>query len=203
MNEKLPLVDHWSVEPGDFDALIALYNATPVAKLPENWKEIQREQMDQFWEADGAVKDAHTDADYQAALPGKPVKITLPEIMQCFKTLVHFDWVEELGRDLVADGVLDIPHEDFWVSSWPLDDPFIRGCATGLLDSFLHWWPIWCGHDVMTGRLGGRNFNYYSVMAPVYRGVLLKITYDDMCMVFDRKNLGGVVGLLQKYGAQK
>jgi len=141
---------------------------------------------------------AHTDADYQAALPGKPVKITLPEIMQCFKTLVHFDWVEELGRDLVADGVLDIPHEDFWVSSWPLDDPFIRGCATGLLDSFLHWWPIWCGHDVMTGRLGGRNFNYYSVMAPVYRGVLLKITYDDMCMVFDRKNLGGVVGLLQK-----
>ena len=40
MSKKLPKVDHWSIEIGDIDAFVELYNATPIAQLPENWVQI-------------------------------------------------------------------------------------------------------------------------------------------------------------------
>lgn len=203
MSKTIPAVEHWAMELGDVDALISLYKSTQIADLPENWRSIMLDQLDVMWMADNAAKGAHSLESFQAAPDEQLASITLPEVIQCFKTLVHFDWVQELGRDLVADGVLDIPYEDYWVTKWPLDEPYARGYATGVLDNFLRWWPIWCGHDVMTGPLGKRNSNYYSIMAPVYRAVLIKITYDDLHMALDVGNLGGVVDSLRRYGAQR
>lgn len=203
MSKKLPKVDHWSIEIGDIDAFVELYNATPIAQLPENWVQIYKGQYGPLSNEDAAISAKHTRDDYRSAPPLGPVEITLPEVMQCFKTLVHFDWIKDLGSDLVAEGVLDFPYEDFWLAKWPLEEPYDRGSAVGLLQGFLRWWPVWCGYDVMTGEFGRINGNYSSVMTPVYRAVFLKITYDEPQKIFHRENFGGVVEGLRKYGVQQ
>ena len=203
MTRNLPNVDHWSIDPGDVEALMSLYDATPVADISENWQAVCFDQLDVVSKANIVAKERLNCSDAEAPERVQAIEITLPEVMQCFKTLVHFDWVQKLGAELIADGVLNIPYDEFWITSWPLDEPYERGRATGLIHAFIRWWPVRCGYDVLSGAGGKYNRGYYSAMLPLYRGVILKITYDDMDKVLEHDNIGGIVTALRKYGAQK
>ena len=112
----------------------------------------------------------------QPLIPDPGIELTLPELMQAFKTAATFDFVRALASDLRDDGYIEKSEDKYFF--WDFDEPRDRRLRSGLLGHFLKFWPDLCGHDTMIGPCGTRS-QFYSTCQFLMGPILIFVMRDN------------------------